>query len=306
MAHVISPKSAGKFQHAISMSGSALILRYPTFGAARPLEVAEQVGEGFAKAVGCDTNDLNCLRALPLKTILSEQTPYLINQMIIDGETIPMHPGDALKSDKFNRVTLVNGTTRDEGAFFAGFVENATQAPLTQTTYKDMMKMYFGEHTDAVAQQHPLSAYNTPSDATSAAITDMLMSCPAKKANEWTAAYTPTYAFEFADRTAPSYLEPTSFALGAAHTFELPYLFPGFHGGAGKPVTLNPLQEQLSSEMVKFWTSASQLSDQTSSWPKYDPALENYMTFVLPTSRVNTHTFGKNHHCAFWDALGIY
>ena len=306
MAHVISPKSAGKFQHAISMSGSALILRYPTFGAARPLEVAEQVGDGFAKAVGCDTNDLNCLRALPLKTILSEQTPYLINQTIIDGETIPMHPGDALKSGKFNRVTLVNGTTRDEGAFFTGFVENATQAPLTQTSYKDLMKMYFGEHTDAVAQQYPLSDYNTPSDATSAAITDMLMSCPAKKANEWTAAYTPTHAFEFADRTAPSYLEPTSFALGAAHTFELPYLFPGFHGGAGKPVTLNPLQERLSSEMVKYWTSAAQLGAQDASWPKYDSALENYMTFVLPTSRVNTHTFAKSHHCAFWDALGIY
>lgn len=54
---------------------------------------------------------------------------------------------------------------------------------------------------------------------------------------------TPVYACDFADRTAPSYLKPTTFPLGAAHTYELPYLFQGFHGGtAGFPVALNPLQ----------------------------------------------------------------
>ncbi len=48
-------------------------------------------------------------------------------------------------------------------------------------------------------------------------------------------------AFEFAGRTASSYLKPTTFPLGAAHTYELPHLFPGFHDGtAGLPVALTP------------------------------------------------------------------
>lgn len=306
MSHVISPQSAGKFHHAISMSGSALILRHPIFGAARPLEVAEQMGEGFAKAAGCETQDMACLRQLPLETILSKQTPYLINQTIVDGQTIPLHPGDALKTGKFNRVTLLNGNTRDEATFFTAIVEQATREPLTETSHLDLMRVYFGTHTEAVVEAYPLSHYLTPSNAVSAAVTDMLLACPGRKVNQWTSQYTPTYAYEFADRTAPSYAAPTTFALGAAHTLELAYLFPGFYGGADQPVKLNPFQEKLSSEMVHYWTSASKMTASDSLWKPYGPATENYMTFVLPTSTVRTHAFSREHQCAFWDGLGIY
>ena len=57
---------------------------------------------------------------------------------------------------------------------------------------------------------------------------------------------TPVNAYEFADRTAPSDLKPTTFPLGAAHTYELPYLVPGFHGDTvGLPVALTPAREAL-------------------------------------------------------------
>lgn len=130
MALVLSPQSAGKFRQAISMSGASLILRHPTFGAPRPLAAAEQVGQDFAKAVGCEATDMHCLRNLPLATVLAQQSPYLINQVIIDGETIPMHPADAFTTGKFNRVPVINGVTRDEGDFFLPRWLSILQKPL--------------------------------------------------------------------------------------------------------------------------------------------------------------------------------
>lgn len=306
MAHVLSPQSAGKFRQAISMSGASLILRHPTFGAPRPLAAAEQVGQDFAKAVGCEATDMHCLRNLPLATVLAQQSPYLINQVIIDGETIPMHPADAFTTGQFNRVPVINGVTRDEGDFFAALVEHTAKAPLNKSSYQDLMRVYFGAHTEKALEAYSLAHYNTPSDAAAAAIGDMLLACPAHKLNQWLSQYTPTYGFEFADRTAPSYVAPTSFALGAAHTFELPYLLEGFHGGEGHPVQLNALQEKLSSEMVRFWTSASMLDQIKPTWTPYDPAQQNYMTFVLPSAEMKAQRFAQDHHCEFWDNIGIY
>lgn len=70
MAHILSPWSRGKFQHAIAMSGAATLLRSPHFGAARSLKEAEQTGVKFAEAAGCSDQTAECLRALPLSKIL--------------------------------------------------------------------------------------------------------------------------------------------------------------------------------------------------------------------------------------------
>jgi carboxylesterase type B len=89
-----------------------------------------------------------------------------------------------------------------------------------------------------------------PSNAFAAAITDRLLAYSTQVINQQATKILPAYAYEFADRTAPSYLKPTSFALGASHTYELPYIFPDFHGSAGIPVRLNEMQEALSDKMV--------------------------------------------------------
>jgi len=229
------------------------------------LKEAEKIGGGFAKATGCETNSAVCLRNLTSGQILAAQTPYMINNTIIDGDFFPEPTGEAIRAGRFNKVTLVVGTTYDEGTFFAGFPENEAGRSLTEDRYPDTLKAFFGESLGKkVEKEYPLNAYNSPSEAYAAAVTDYLFACPAKAFSTWASAYTIVYAYEFADRTAPSYLKPTTFPLGAAHTYELSYLFPGFHGGkSGVPTKLNPLQESLSAEMVKYWTSvAGQASGQ--------------------------------------------
>lgn len=307
LSHIVSPGSAGKFQHAIAMSGATIILKYPAFGSANPLDYAEERGIEFAKAVGCEGDRAAaCLRRLSAGEILAAQTPYLI-KAIVDGSFLPVAPAEALRSGQFNHVTLINGNTRDEGTFFVGFPENESGIPMTATGYVTAIETLYGKPlADRVLREYPVERYNTPSEAYAAAVTASQFACPGRAVNRWVADKIPTYAYEFADRTAPSYLAPTTFPLGAAHTYELPYIFPGFHGGAGAPVKLNPIQSKLSDQMVKYWSEAGKATARESVWPRYSPAQDNYMSLTLPEARMTSHTFGDVHNCEFWDRTGLY
>lgn len=246
--------------------------------------------------------------ATPLAKILALQTPYLHKQVIIDGDIIPRHPGELLKSGKFNRVTLINGNTRDEGTFFVAFPENVTGAPLTAEDYPRRLEAFIGARplTQQALKKYPPDRYSNPSYALGAAVTDMAFACPGLAINRWVSKYTPTYAYEFTDRTAPSYLKPATFAMGAAHTFELAYLSPGFHGGAGKPVKLNALQERLSAKMVDYWSSAGLMDEREAEWPRYTPEKDNYLSLKLPKPEMTSNTFAHAHTCDFWDQAGLY
>ena len=121
---------------------------------------------------------------------------------------MPVHPGEALKSGGFNKVTLINGTTRDEGRFFAGFPENETGQPITVEGYPAALHAFFGAGlAPRVREEYSLQDYNSPGEAYAAAVTDYLFSCPALAVNRWASQVTAVYAYEFADRTAPSYLK---------------------------------------------------------------------------------------------------
>ncbi|TCM46343.1 carboxylesterase type B [Rhizobium sp. PP-F2F-G48] len=307
IAHVVSPWSTGKFQHAISMSGASEMIKYPNFAGVTPLDAAELKGTNFANAAGCSDQSAACLRSLTVGQILASEGPFRSNG-IIDGDFYPTAPGEALRAGKFNNVTLVSGTTRDEGTFFVGFPENETGQPMTEEGFPKAVEAFFKTAlTPAVLSEYSTANYNSPSEAYAAAVTDYLFACPALALNRWVSAKSPVYAYEFADRTAPSYLKPTTFPLGAAHTSELQYLFPGYHGGAmGQPVTLNPLQEKLSDEMVRYWTTVAN-ANQWEHWPKYDPSQQNVLRLKLPSSQVlPPGRFVADHHCNFWDQQGIY
>lgn len=307
IAHMVSPWSAGKFQHAISMSGASEMIKYPNFAGVTPLADAEVKGTNFANAVGCTDQSPECLRRLTVGEILASEGPYRSNG-IIDGDFYPSAPSEALKQGRFNNATLISGTTRDEGSFFIGFPENESGRALTEERYLAAVEAFFKPAlAPAVLAEYPVQKYNSPSEAYAAAVTDYLFACPVLALNRWVSAKSPVYAYEFSDGTAPSYLKPTTFPMGAAHTYELQYIFPGYHGGQmGQPVNLNPLQEKLSDEMVGYWTGLSK-AEKWTAWPKYEPEKQNVLSFALPQSKVlNAGRFVSEHKCDFWDKQGIY
>lgn len=311
LAHVASPWSKGKFQHAIAMSGAALILKSPHFGSTRLRGEAERFARDFAEKVGCTSENASavarCLRGLPLTAILAGQRPYLLQQPAVDGYFLPIHPNEAFRTGQINRVTLVTGHTRDEGSFFVGFPENDTGKILRAEDYPAALESMYGKAlAPEIAQRYPLKDYDSPSGAYAASVTAYLFACPERAINRSVSAVMPVYAYEFADRTAPSYLKPTSFPQGAAHTYEIPYLFPAFKGGAENPIIPHPnsMQDKLSAEMIGYWTGAARLGGQRR-WQAYDAQRDNVFIFRLPQAQMAERS-NDRYHCDFWDSLGVY
>ena len=83
---------------------------------------------------------------------------------------------------------------------------------------------------DKVMAKYPLNAYPTPGAAWTAVATDANV-CRHPYLNNHASQYVPLYAYEFADRKAPWYFPPVSFDHGAAHTIDIQFLFPDWHGG---------------------------------------------------------------------------
>jgi para-nitrobenzyl esterase len=309
VAQILSPWSAGLFQQAVEMSGGAMMIREPHFGAVTTLPTAEKLGQGFAKAVGCTdlATAAACLRALTPSQVLAHQDGYLAAQTVIDGDFLPDWPANLLKSGNFNRVRLVSGTTLDEGDFFVALPELATGVPLTEAAYPEALKAFYRDLAPNVLKEYPASNYLTPSDAFSATITDYLFACSAIQLRNLAKQHVDVWSYEFADRTAPSYTAPTSFDLKAAHTFELPYIFPGFHGGSqGIDTQLNPLQEMLAVQMQSYWTSVA-TAQQWKDWPSVRDQARAVKQFNLTGSRsVSADNYARNHRCEFWNGQGVY
>jgi para-nitrobenzyl esterase len=306
LSQIVSPAATGLFQHAIVESGAGVLIKYPGFGAASPLGFAEELGTKFAEAAGCRDQSAKCLRDLPIEKILAAQATTRFSSVIVDGTLIPKSFLEAFGSGHFNRVTLVNGSTHDEWRWAVGYKENDAGAPMTASGYPEALAAYYGKPLGAkVLAEYPLGAYLSPSLAYSAAVTDSFFACSARRLNQIVASQMPTYAYEFADQTAPNYLKPTSFEIGAGHTSEIQYLFPLYHGGRGIVHPLNPLQEQLSAKMVAYWTRLREASAENP-WPRYDAKQDNYMRLILPEPFMTAGTFSTDHKCAFWDKSGLY
>jgi para-nitrobenzyl esterase len=308
LANIASPTASGLFQRAIVESGAYSVTQ-------ATLAQAEGVGTAFATAVGCPDQTAACLRSLSVQDIINKGSDYtggvlgLPGQAVIaiDGTILAQSIVDTLKSGQFNRVPVNNGTNRDEATWLVAVEELATGHIMTAVDYPNAILGYFGAaNGPLVLVRYSLAAYNSPSEAYAAAITAAFFACPARRINRLLVKYVPTYGYEFADETAPSSPPPVSFPYGAAHTFEMQYLFPHYHGAAGIVNNLNPAQARLSDQIVSYWTrfakSGNPNSDETPDWPRYDAALDQYQSLQLPIPST-TSAFADEHDCEFWDSL---
>src|SRR6202012_1395724 len=149
-----------------------------------------------------------------------------------DGTIIPRSPFEAFSSGRFNRAPILTGLVADEQAFF--LEEPTTGVPLTADGFSRYLKSFGAANAGALAAAYPLSAYASPSLAEIAAAEGYKV-CMARTLDRMWSRYVPVYAYQFDDRSAPSYFGKVSYPMGAYHTAELQFLFPLFHGGQGQP-----------------------------------------------------------------------
>jgi para-nitrobenzyl esterase len=126
----------------------------------------------------------------------------------------------------------------------------------------------------------------------------------------------PLYAYEFDDRTAPSYFPVMpGFEPLAYHTSDIQYLFPGWHGGPdGIAHPLDRLQDRLSDELVTAWTNFARTGDPngqgSSPWPRLEdnnPDEAGVLSESIPKLTTFTDAeISERHNCTFWESISTY
>ncbi|MBV9229866.1 MAG: carboxylesterase family protein [Chloroflexi bacterium] len=234
-----SPTASGLFHGAIIESGSCV---------QSTQEQAESKATDFANAVGCTdaATVVTCLDSKSSSELIQASTSFM--SLPYPGvDVLPQQPYQAITSGHWNRVPVLLGNNHDEASIFF-----ASMSDLTTEGYRQLFARFFGKLAPQVQAQYPLNAYAQPFDAFTAAAGDageLLGACVTQvNAGMFQRADTPTYEYQFdaRDEPAPQTIVPP---LGAYHSGELQFIWPGYFGDYNRG--LNTSEQQLSSEMIK-------------------------------------------------------
>jgi para-nitrobenzyl esterase len=293
LSQLASPGAHGLFARALVESGAYDANQ-------QSLAQAEAAGTAFATGAGCADQTAACLRGLPVSTILANENSSGYRPDV-DGQVLVRPLGTAFATGQFNRVPVVDGSNHDEWRLFAAQQELAGN-PVTAANYLGFIVGVLGVSPDvaaAIAARYPLSAYPSPPVALSALVTDATFACPALTLDRSLARWVPTFAYEFNDENAPPFLlPPVSFPYGAAHAFELQYLF-------NLPGNLSAPQLRLAATMRRYWTGfAARGFPTTAGVPFWPPFNGTGLIQSLAPPRPGPETgFAADHQCAFWSAI---
>ena len=319
-AHIISPKSAGLFQRAISISGlwatSWNWMGYDEPAQPFKLADAESIGERFATAVGCSGSGRSAAKCLRNATVAdlvetggADMGPaYFIWGPTSGGAVMPRQLKEALKAGAFNRVPIINGSTHDEAMPYVMmpfwvYMNN----PLTPEVYTQTLVTRFGDDASTVQAAYSVDRYGSATYAYSAVDTDLQNSCYTRTINGLAAAYTKVYAYEFNDPNAPysSFWEtvfggPLPYAPRAYHGSDVQYLVPSANNAEG----FTPEQMQLSDHMIEYYTSfaKSGVPQSQTTWLPYDRTVDA-VQLLAPDAIAPITSFANDHQCAFWAKL---
>jgi para-nitrobenzyl esterase len=328
MIHMVSPPATGLFHRAFCQS--SCYANYPAVTKA----AAEATGVAFAEAAGCGSGTgpevAQCLRNLPavkveeLAGTASAQSKFIIGSGIIDGQIVPDQPLTLFKSGRFNHVPLISGATKDESDFSFAIAEywtnadNALRTPPTAEQYLNYVNTSFVPpgYSDGTAAKvltlYPLGAFKSPQLAWGRAATDSKI-CDVRTLIRILAPQIPVYAYEFADRTAPSiFPNMPGLEMQAYHTADIQYVFPLWHGGPlGVQRPLNSEQRKLSDQMVSGWSNFAGTGNPNGSgtgpWPRYATSGDTPAWLIedLPAlSSLTDRQYSLLHHCDFWESVG--
>jgi len=301
-------ESAGLFQRAIIQSA----------GCARTLRTvaeAESVGLKMAERLGCTDpkTALACLRAAPVAAILAAQTAIAATEMLafapsVGSKTLPRQGREALETGRFVHVPIINGGNRDEMRLYVGYDVVAGHA-VTADNYAAILQGIYGPNAADVLAHYPLSAYSSPATALGSAMSDfqprgILANCAFQETSRLAARYVPVYGYEFTDRDAPPVMDDPGFELGAVHSAELPYQFPGFSNKSvfdGPP--LQPASQRLSTQMVRYWAAFARRGRPDvpgqPAWPRFRSPRD---VLRLHPGAIGVWDAGAMHQCAFWQS----
>lgn len=237
------PAAKGLFAQAITQSGATAHTITP--------EIASTVGHFLADSLGVKA-DRSAITALPIDQVVSAAAALVTEVQtapdpakwgslalsllpfapVIDGETLPVHPLEAIAAGVSDGIPVLTGSTRDESRLFLvapgaiDFIDDATLV---------MSAAAYGLDEDGVNRYRQNRPDAGPGDVMAALVTDWFFAIPAVRVAEARVrrAAAPTWIYRF------DYPEPAdSNGFGAAHAAEIPFVFdtiddPTTHGRLG-------------------------------------------------------------------------
>ncbi len=302
-ALVASPLTKGLFSSALMQSGAC---EAPTL-AAREARHAKRITD-----LGCGDVPA-CLRQLPLEKLVPSPTSvdtaydYLLAEddgtnrevmeygATIDGWFLPAEPIAQLEKGAHQRVPMIIGSNADEMAFFL------KQGSLpTCFNYDALVATRFGDRATKVLQKYPCLGSLTPTEAAIELYTDMVFTCPSRRAARAAAKWSPGSVYRYL--FTKGMIFSAQWLDRAFHTAEIPYVFGTFSTSWTSVPTSVDLD--LSAKMMGYWTQLAQTGNPNGSglpaWAPYEIARDNAATL---DASIGVKEPIRAERCDLWDSF---
>lgn len=304
-AQLVSPAAAGLFHRAVIQSG-------PCVSPMSSLAAISKLGAQAQTQLGCGdaASPVACMRAKDTETIANTLPPdptlgfsegYTFWWPINEPRVLPLQFMDAFTSGNFNRVPVINGTTRDEATLLIWLSHNFRFKPLRAEQYMERLEYLTGspELAMRVARQYPLENYASPYDALTESFSDGFFNCFARRQAQAISQHVPLWNYQFDFDEAPFFIPWAD--LRAFHSAEIQYVM-------GKPMSFTrrnfKAEEQaLADSMMGYWAEFARSGNPNgsgpSTWPAYDKRDQTLLFDLQNSVASGVH----KSDCEFWEDL---
>ena len=310
--HLTGPQSVKElFNHAI-MESSPLGLPY------RTIEEAKHVAKEFARNLGCEVEDLACMRSKSAKEVVEAQNlkdrvlqaalhgiaDFLIWAPVIDGKIVSAHPLTKIARNKIDK-SLIIGTNKNEGLTFVAFSMNRLDMKhLNDIEYSLALDVIFrnNELKNEVLEQYPHQDGNNEK-MLGKVLTDYLFTCPSLFLADNSSMKTWVYLFDHISSFNGLKLIGLNICGDAVcHGTELPFVF---HTANHIGFDFTEEERLLSGLIVNYWANFAKNVDPNGNgpqWSEYKSRTSNVI-LVTPIDEIESKKDLKA-KCDFWDKVG--